>query len=186
MPIVCVNRPNRSRKRVFTERDVGRIIAYAREDGADDILLVANILQGLGLRRLVCVLFELLNVLSRSLFLGALLSGISNALVVIKALKILATGRRSTIPGILELVVPKRWLGGLGVFLLGIGTVGVFLSASLAFISALAQNIQLFLLARGACRLELPPPPVTVGPIRVGSLIDDLEALVKALQSEGM
>lgn len=34
MPIVCVNRPNRTIKRRFTPRDLGRIACYVKRDGA--------------------------------------------------------------------------------------------------------------------------------------------------------
>ena len=34
MPIVCINRPNRSHERPFTESDASRIICYAIDNGA--------------------------------------------------------------------------------------------------------------------------------------------------------
>jgi len=35
MPIVCINRPNRKRKRTYTAKDCGRIVCRAIETGAE-------------------------------------------------------------------------------------------------------------------------------------------------------
>lgn len=55
MPIVCVNRPNRTKARVFTAKDVRRIAKYAVDDGADAAEIFAGVGVSLGLGYLLCI-----------------------------------------------------------------------------------------------------------------------------------
>lgn len=43
MPIVCINRPNRTRKRRYTEKDAGRIVCRVVSQGGDREKLVQEI-----------------------------------------------------------------------------------------------------------------------------------------------
>jgi hypothetical protein len=56
VPIVCINRPNRSKARVFTARDVGRIARYAQEDGAIDVEILARVLVNLNYHEEFCLM----------------------------------------------------------------------------------------------------------------------------------
>jgi len=60
VPIVCVNRPNRSEPRHFTPKDVARISRYAAERHTVRNIFVAVIV-GLGLGASVCVLARAVN-----------------------------------------------------------------------------------------------------------------------------
>lgn len=63
MPKVCINRPNRTRKRVFTARDCGRIARYAFDDGADRIEIMTRVAKGLGVSSNICRIRNAINVL---------------------------------------------------------------------------------------------------------------------------
>jgi len=54
MPVVCINRPNRSKARPFTAKDVRRIAKYAAEDGADALEIFAGVAATLGFGYLIC------------------------------------------------------------------------------------------------------------------------------------
>lgn len=48
MTMVCYNKPNRSKPRVFTAKDVERIARYAINDGADPLDVLVGILRSTG------------------------------------------------------------------------------------------------------------------------------------------
>ena len=54
MPKVCYYKPNRSKIRHFSDRDVGRIARYAIRDGADPISLLAAVLSAVGWGGYIC------------------------------------------------------------------------------------------------------------------------------------
>lgn len=54
MTIVCINRPNRTVKRTFTEKDLERIAGYMVDQGRNPILMLVALLIPLGLGVLVC------------------------------------------------------------------------------------------------------------------------------------
>lgn len=51
----CYYKPNRSKKRVFTEKDVARIAKYAKEDGSDGHGLLAAVAVSLGFGWVFCM-----------------------------------------------------------------------------------------------------------------------------------
>lgn len=172
---VCFIRPARKQPRVYSERDVGRIVAYARNDGANDTLLIAYILQSFGLRTLQCTLFKILDVLNTGFFLGAIITTLNGIITLLKGLKLLRTAKRATIPGLLELFVPKKWLGGLGVFYLYIGALSAIAGAGVVFFTALANNVALYLLMQGVCDAEPALLKVPVKRIDIGDFTARLD-----------
>lgn len=177
MPIVCIDRPNRTKKRVYTERDVGRIIRYARQDGADDALILAYVAQAFELRELPCLMFRILDTLNQVFFLEAILGALTGMLTMLKALKILRTGRRSTIPGFLELILPKKWLGSLGKFLLAIGAAQVIVGVALGFVSSIANNVSLLVLMGRICGAETFTQGPSVEKLEIGGLQEQLAVM---------
>lgn len=61
MPKVCYIRPNRTKRRVFTERDVARIAKYAHEDGADPRNIAVGVISALGLGFVLCASAKAVN-----------------------------------------------------------------------------------------------------------------------------
>jgi len=55
MTMVCYNKPNRTKVRVFTAKDVKRISKYALDDGANAFEILAGVGFTLGLGYLFCV-----------------------------------------------------------------------------------------------------------------------------------
>lgn len=61
MTMVCYNRPNRTKARPFTARDVARIAKYAVDDGAEVRDLIVKVAKALGLAFVLCILARALN-----------------------------------------------------------------------------------------------------------------------------
>lgn len=185
MPKVCIQRPNRSSKRHWDERSAGRVVAYARRDGADDALLIAYLFQAFDRRELSCLMFQVLNILNTSVFLGAIIGLLSGVLTIIKGLKLLATGKRtvlSALTSFLIAVVPKRFLGRLGVFLIWLGGVEAAGSGLLIFLTSIGNNLALFLLLDGVCSASTTPFPIKTEPLAVGDLPDTAIKVAETLK----
>lgn len=68
MAIVCINRPNRTKKRIFTCVDANRIVRNIRErdiTACNDAQLSAAILHGFGLQDVFCYFARALSIFSR-------------------------------------------------------------------------------------------------------------------------
>jgi len=61
MTLVCYNKPNRSKPRVFTAKDVARIAKYASEDGADPRNIAVMVISALGLGYVICASAKAVN-----------------------------------------------------------------------------------------------------------------------------
>lgn len=176
--------PKRKRPRVYTERDVGRIVAYARNDGAHDALLIAYILQSFGLRSLQCLLFKVLDILNTAVFLGAIISVLNGVIAITKGLKILGTGKRSRVTlSVLELLIPKKYLGSLAAFFLWIGSVQLAAGTLIIFFTAIANNVALYLLMQGICQAEVMELSVNVQTLDTHGLMDDIEDGITVLET---
>lgn len=55
MPVVCTYKPNRSKRRTFTAKDVARIARYATKDGTSPIEIFGVVAAGLGIGYLLCL-----------------------------------------------------------------------------------------------------------------------------------
>jgi hypothetical protein len=178
---VCFIRPARKKPRVYTERDVGRIVAYARNDGANDVLLIAYILQSFGLRTLQCTVFKILDILNTGFFLAAIITTLKGIITLFKGLKILRTGKKSSLPGIIEFLVPKRYLGSLGTFLVYTGFASAVAGAGVVFFTSLTNNVAVYLLMKGVCDAEPAPLSVPVRGVEIGDFADKLDEVAQLL-----
>lgn len=185
MPKKCYIKPNRKEIRHWRERDVGRVVAYARRDGADDALLIAHILEGFGVRELGCLVFRILDILNTSFFLGAIIGILNGLILVLKGLKLLRTLKRATIPGILELIVPEKWLGSLGAFYLWVGATTAAASGLVVFLSSIANNFAIYLLSRNVCQAKVSPYSISVDKLDIGALPEAFEQLEGLLKEAG-
>lgn len=184
---VIYYRPARKKPRVYTERDVGRVVAYARNDGADDVLLIAYIVQSFGVRTLQCTLFKILDILNTGFFLGAIITTLNGIIVFLKGLKLIRTLKSATIPGIVELLIPKKWLGSLGAFYLYIGAGSAIAGGAVVFFTALSNNVALYLLMKGVCDAEISPLKVDVSELDLGGLtskLDEVAAIFNDARTE--
>jgi hypothetical protein len=174
----CFVRPARTKPRVFTERDVGRIIAYARNDGASDVVLIANIMQAFGLRSAQCLLFKILDILNTTVFIGALIGMLTGIIYIIKGLRLISTGKRTILSGVIVYLIPKKWLTRYAAFLLWTGAVQAIISATIVFLTALSNNIALYLLAQGICSVEIQPLRVETRPLDVGDFPERMQEII--------
>lgn len=176
--------PNRKKPRVYSERDVGRIVAYARNDGANDSLLIAYILQSFGLRSLQCLAFKVLDILNTSIFLAAILAVLKGLLSVIKGLKILATGKKSKLTlSIIEQLLPARFNKSLAAFLIWTGSAELAAGTLIVFLTSIANNVALYLLMKGVCEAEVQELRVKIEPVDTQSLFEDISDAISVLES---
>jgi hypothetical protein len=171
MVLKCYNKPNRKKPRVYTARDVGRITAYARQDGADDAELLAQIMKAFGQKELSCAVFRILDVLNTAFFLGAIIGLLKGIMTLLKAVKIISTGKKSAIAtSMLEVLIPAKFKGQLAALLLWLGSAEVATSALIIFLTAIANNVAIYLLAKGICETLTPDFNIEVQPLEVGDL----------------
>lgn len=186
MPIVCRYKPNRTKPRYFSARDAGRVVAYARYHGADDGVLLAYIAEAFGLRTTICGVAQLLSVLNNAAMLGAILGILKGIELILKGIKLVASRTPSRILGtMLEKIIPKKWSGSLGHLYLALGASGVLISSMIAFISTLANNVELAVLLTRACETPIKALPVIPEPARVGDIADAVGNLRKTLNKVG-
>jgi len=180
---VCFYRPARKKARVYTERDVGRIVAYARNDGAHDALLIAYILQSFGLRSLQCLLFKVLDILNTAVFLSAILLALKGFAGLVKVMKIITLGKKSRVTlSLLEQLWPTKWTKSLAAFLLWTSSAELAIGTTIIFITAISNNVALYLLMKGVCDAEVAPLSVEVESIDTQGLFDDIGDAVTVLQ----
>jgi kynureninase len=176
--------PKRKRPRLYSEKDVGRIVAYARNDGADDIKLIAYILQSFGLRNIQCLGFKILDILNTAVFLTAILAVLKGILSVSKGLKILALGKKSRLTlNIIEQLLPARFNRSLAAFLLWTGSVELAAGTLIIFFTSIANNVALYLLMKGVCEEQLDPLKVDIESLDVKNLFEDISDAVTVLET---
>jgi len=180
---VCFYRPARKKPRVYTERDVGRIVAYARNDGAHDALLIAYILQSFGLRSLQCLLFRVLDILNTAVFLSAILLLLKGMAGLLKVMKIVTLGKKSRVTlSLIEQFWPTKWTKSLAAFLLWTSSAELAIGTSIIFITAISNNVALYLLMKGVCDAEVAPLSVEIETIDTHGLFEDIGDAVTVLQ----
>jgi hypothetical protein len=187
MPIKCYNKPNRKKPRVYTARDVGRIVAYARNDGASDTLLIAYILQSFGVRKLQCIIYKILDILNIGVFLGAMIILLKGIVYLIKGLRLLGTGKRGIALDLITILTPKKYLGELGLFFLWTGAVESVIGIAIIFLTSMGNNLALYSLAQGVCEAEVVELNVQVSQIDLGDLgskLDEVRELLSSLEKD--
>jgi len=169
---------------VYTARDVGRIVAYARNDGASDTLLWANILQAFGLRTLQCTAFKIFDVLNTAVFLTAILTILKGLISLIKFIKIIGFGKKSKLTlSVIELLWPKAWSKSLAAFLFWTGSAEVVVGGTIVFVTAIANNVALYLLMKDICGAEVAPLSVDVQTLDTGNLQGDIVEFMDIFKS---
>jgi len=88
MPRVCYYKPNRTRVRHFSEKDVRRIAKYAIQDGADPIKILAGVAVAAGLGYAFCIMVRAID---NTLNLGRGLAKIGGVLALGKLIDFLLT-----------------------------------------------------------------------------------------------
>lgn len=63
MPIVCINRPNRSKPRRYTCQDVRRIVRYAMLAGVSGNCIVNEVLEETGQKEAICKIFQVIRLI---------------------------------------------------------------------------------------------------------------------------
>ncbi len=84
MPIVCINRPNRAERRVWTARKVGQVCGYALREGATQAELANELEECLGLpEQCDCALIrELIEGLLSALAAAILILGAPRGVII--------------------------------------------------------------------------------------------------------
>lgn len=182
MPLVCYNKPNRTHKRTFTARDVGRITAYARDTGADDVEILAQIAKAFGLKDITCLIYQVLDILNTGVFIGAIIGILKGVAYLVKGVKLLGVPARSLMTSALTLILPKPWIVGLGAFFLVIGAVDIMISIALIGLTSIANGASVYLIMKGICNTSTPDFNVSNRDIETGNLKKDLKNVIKSLK----
>lgn len=182
MPLVCYNKPNRTYRRTFTARDVGRITAYARDTGASDVEILAQIAKAFGLKDIACLIYQILDILNTGVFLGAIIGILKGIQYLVKGVKLLGVPARSLLTSALTLILPKAWIVGLGAFFLVIGAVEIMISIALVGLTSIANGASVYLIMKGICNTSTPDFNVSNRDLEVGSLKKDLNNIIKSIK----
>jgi hypothetical protein len=62
----------RRKKRHFTAKDVGRVTAYARRDGADDAVLAKYIIAAMGMGEVPCIISEVMLLVANAVLIAVI------------------------------------------------------------------------------------------------------------------
>jgi hypothetical protein len=121
-------------------------------------------------------LFRILDVLNTAFFLGAIIGILKGVISILKGLKIIVTGKKARLLGsLVEILIPDRFKNQLAAFLLWTGGAELALSSLVIFITAIANNVAIYLLAKGVCDTEVNPYGVEVSALDIGDIPDVLD-----------
>lgn len=155
---VCRKKPNRTKPRHWRPRDVGRVLASARADGATDVELVAAVFEGFGARATLCLISRALDVLTGAASIGAMITILTGLLTIAKGIKAIATLSPPAIIRILLLplrrILPSSIVASIGEILVVIGSMEVLLGALVGAVSALANSANLLSQLQLACEVK--------------------------------
>lgn len=182
MPLVCYNKPNRTKPRHYSARDCGRIVAYARATGASDVEILAHIAQAYGVKDLSCFIYQVLDVLNRGALLAGMLTAVKALLTIAKGIKLMSSGKRSVLTSALSAVIPKRWIASLGELFIFIGALEAILSVAVIFLTSMANSASIYLLFKGVCSTYSPDYAINVSTLDTGDLAKDLKNIIKNLE----
>lgn len=82
MPIVCIERPNRTKRRVYRCSDVGRITRYALKEGADKSCVFNSVIDELQYKETLCKILKVIR-LVREIKDNAVYIAVLSALITI-------------------------------------------------------------------------------------------------------
>ena len=123
MTIVCIRRPNRKKKRVFTCTDVNRIVRNIRESGESycgDAELMSAILHGFGLQDVVCYFARVLAFFNRIKVFVILMYLLKVVKAVLLLYNMIYRGARNIIKAktllFIELELGVGWLSKLAIY----------------------------------------------------------------------
>ncbi|HID72558.1 TPA: hypothetical protein EYP38_01335 [Candidatus Micrarchaeota archaeon] len=181
MPIVCIERPNRTKPRYYTAKDAGRVVAYARKAGASDYEILAHVMAGFGLKRTLCQVALIMDLLNNTIFVAAIIGLFKGLAFMAKGIRMGLTGKKTKLPTtILEVLVPKRYITQLGSLFIWVGALEAIASAIVVFMTAIANNLSLLILVSTACDVETPDYSNQVKPMDVGDLEEQFGGGLKA------
>jgi len=130
-----------------------------------------------------CLLFKVLDILNTAIFLTAILTVLKGLVSLVKGFKILALGKKSRLTlNIIEQLLPNRFNKSLAAFLLWTGSIELAAGTLIIFITAIANNVALYLLMKGVCEAEIQELNVELKPIDNTSLYDDINDAITVLQ----
>jgi len=131
------DRCGRERKRAarpYTARDVGRVLLYAREDGAKDEDIIGYILDAYGQPSIACAAFKVTNYLQDVAQLMAVVSMLRGIATVAGGIKKLTTRAGWTkVFAFTERFIPERYAPTYGALMVYVGGMEVLAAAAVEF-----------------------------------------------------
>lgn len=171
-------RPRKARS--YTARDVGRIAAAAREDGANDADMIAYLLEAFGVGRFGCAAYKFMQFSQNVVLITAIIGILQGTLTLYAGWKKLRMGTPVRFTrNIIDLLIPKRYKDSYAAILAYIGATEIALNALVAILTLLSNAQPLFYLIEDICikerkALGLARDPNTLGPLETIELIMDI------------
>ena len=148
--------------RKWDVKSITRVMMKARSEGTvTDAELLHAWAQSTNNKSILCTIAHIMNIQSIGVMILVLASIISGFLTFIKGLKILVSGKKSSIAtSVLELIVPKKYWEELGIYLTVIGAFQVVGSSTVYFLRNFVSDKALKALITAACSNEMYDIPI--------------------------
>lgn len=167
-------RPTGRKMRHFSALDAARCVAYARRDGADDVLLVKYLIYALGWGNIPCIITKAVLILSDMIM----------TLVIVR----MTAGFYYLIKGVIEAMKDlhdQEYLGSFFIkimetlstsfseklkslsyseWLIWLGSIQVMISSLILFLNDLQGNMIYFRFMSAVCKIKLPAQPFKIIP----------------------
>lgn len=167
--------------RPFTARDVARLVDKVRSSGrVDDATLLRGIADALGVADVICLMVRIADMLSVSLFLGALYGLAKSIKTIIRGIKLLYTNRLAKsitlVVWFFEYVLPASVARQVAKFFIWTGAIETFISLFVLYISFIAESYSVIAIMRSVCEQPTVIKPIAQA-IDIGDTIVRLEEI---------
>lgn len=166
-----MKKPKRRRKRHFTAKDVGRIVAYARRDGADDAVLARYIIYAMGMGEVPCLVGKFMLLAASAIFLSAIAKLARAFVYIYRGIKVLNDVGQWTSTFFFELIATIEIELDIefatvtkGQWLVWLGTLQAGMASLILLFDSFAENIVYLRFADKICSTKIERKPFKIIP----------------------
>lgn len=163
---------NRRKTRHFTAKDVGRVTAYARRDGADDAILAKYIISAMGMGEVPCIISEVMLLASSAVLWFVVFKLVRGLMFIAQGLLTLTTAFQEiswTGTFFYELVATIEVEFGIEItiiskaqWLIWVGSIQATLSAMILFFDSYQDTIVYFRMLDKVCQTKIERKPFPI------------------------
>jgi len=167
-------RPKGSRKkRHFTALAAGRVVAYARRDGADDALLAKYLIYSFGVGNIPCLISQAVNIAANAILLGVVFKFLRGLSFIYRGLMLIRESAAVEYVGLLFsdlyalLQAEYGWAFialTKGEWLVWVGSIQSGLAALIIFLDSFADQIVYFRFGDKVCSTKIEEHPYRITP----------------------